>query len=65
MKIAIALGTLTKGEQYKLRELLLKAGQVVSVRKGTTKETKSMTIINLVDPEPEAVEEDLSQSWKN
>lgn len=60
MRITIARGTLTKEEQYKLGELLLKAGYVVSVRKGNTKETKSMTIINLADQEPEMAEEDLS-----
>ena len=60
MRITIARGTLTKEEQYKLGELLLKAGYVVSVRKGNTKETKSMTIINLADQESETAEEDLS-----
>lgn len=60
MRITIARGTLTKEEQYKLGELLLKAGYVVSVRKGNTKETKSMTIINLADQEQETAEEDLS-----
>ena len=60
MRITIARWTLTKEEQYKLGELLLKAGYVVSVRKGNTKETKSMTIINPADQESETAEEDLS-----
>lgn len=60
MRIIIARGTLTKDEQYELGKLLLKAGYAVSIRKGNTKETKSVTIINLGDPQPETVEEDLS-----
>lgn len=60
MKIAVARGTLTKEEQYKLGELLMRAGYEVSVRKGGTKETKSMTFITFRGCVPDCEEEDLS-----
>lgn len=60
MKIPIARGTLTKEEQYKLGELLMRAGYEVSVRKGESKETKSVTFISFRDCKPDVEEEDLS-----
>ena len=60
MRIAVPRGTLTKDEQYKLGELLLRAGYEVSIRKGESKETKSTVFINLGNPKPEVEEEDLS-----
>lgn len=60
MKIAIARGTLTKDEQFELGKLLLKAGYEVCIHKGETKETKSVTFINIRGQAAEAEEEDLS-----
>lgn len=60
MKIAIARGTLTKEEQFELGKLLLKAGYEVSIHKGETKETKSVTFISIRGQAAEAEEEDLS-----
>ncbi len=60
MKIVVARGTLTKDEQYKLAELLVRVGYEVSVRKGDTKETKSATFIHFQDCKPDIEEEDLS-----
>lgn len=54
MRITIARGTLTKEESYKLGDLLMRAGYRDS------KETKSLTYIDLDDPKPIADEEDLS-----
>lgn len=60
MKIAIANRTLTKEEQFELGKLLLKAGYEVSIRKGETKETKSVTFISIRGQAAEVEEEDLS-----
>lgn len=60
MRLTIARGTLTKEEQFELGKLLLKAGYEVSIRKGNTKDTKSLTIITLGEAEPDIEEEDLS-----
>lgn len=60
MRIPIANRTLTKEEQFELGKLLLKAGYEVSIRKGETKDTKSVTYINLKGQDSEVEEEDLS-----
>lgn len=60
MRIAVARGTLTKEEQFELGKLLLKAGYEVCINKGETRETKSVTFINIRGQAMEAEEEDLS-----
>ena len=59
MKIKLVRGVLTRDEQYTLAALLLKAGYVVSVRKGG-KELKGATVIECGSQVPNAPEEDLS-----
>ena len=60
MKIAIPNRSLTKEELFELGKLLLKAGYEVSIRKGETKETKTMTFICLKEQAVEVEDEDLS-----